>query len=129
MTPATVNAYFNPPANEVGLLVLARFDVYLREPSRSYSLRASSVLLFSTKIGLATSSMGPLVKSRHTSLLCVPICIFGRQHAHFVHYQHAFDSAGRLYNQEGKLEEWWTNATSERFEEKQSCLEKQFSCV
>jgi predicted metalloendopeptidase len=41
--------------------------------------------------------------------------------------QHAFDSAGRLYNQEGKLEEWWTDATSERFMEKQSCLEKQYS--
>lgn len=25
MTPATVNAYFNPPANEVGLLVRALF--------------------------------------------------------------------------------------------------------
>jgi endothelin-converting enzyme len=43
-------------------------------------------------------------------------------------YKHAFDSAGRLYNQEGKLEEWWTNATSEGFKEKQSCLEKQYSC-
>jgi predicted metalloendopeptidase len=33
-----------------------------------------------------------------------------------------------LYNQEGKLEEWWTNATSEGFKKKQSCLEKQYSC-
>jgi len=40
---------------------------------------------------------------------------------------HAFDSAGRLYNQEGKLEEWWTNATTEGFKEKQSCIEKQYS--
>jgi predicted metalloendopeptidase len=33
-----------------------------------------------------------------------------------------------LYNQEGKLEEWWTNATTEGFKEKQSCIEKQYSC-
>lgn len=28
MTPATVNAYFNPPANEVGLLVRALFILF-----------------------------------------------------------------------------------------------------
>jgi hypothetical protein len=28
MTPATVNAYFNPPANEVGLLVPALFILF-----------------------------------------------------------------------------------------------------
>ena len=40
---------------------------------------------------------------------------------------HAFDSAGRLYNQDGKLEEWWTNATSEGFNKKASCIQKQYS--
>jgi predicted metalloendopeptidase len=40
---------------------------------------------------------------------------------------HAFDSAGRLYNQDGKLEEWWTNKTSEAFVERQACIEKQYS--
>jgi hypothetical protein len=34
MTPATVNAYFNPPANEVGLLVYAFMSVYGRPPDR-----------------------------------------------------------------------------------------------
>ena len=45
--------------------------------------------------------------------------------------QHAFDSAGRLYNQQGKLEEWWTNKTSEGFKVKQTCIVDQFSgeCV
>lgn len=40
---------------------------------------------------------------------------------------HAFDSAGRLYNQAGKLEKWWTNSTSKGFEIKQDCIVKQFS--
>lgn len=41
--------------------------------------------------------------------------------------KHAFDSAGRLYNQEGKLEKWWTNFTSEGFKTKQDCIVKQYS--
>ena len=65
----------------------------------------------------------------HELTVC-PTCTLSRKYAHFVQYlKHAFDSAGRLYNQEGKLEEWWTNATSERFKEKQTCLEKQYSCA
>ena len=34
---------------------------------------------------------------------------------------------GRMYNQHGKLEQWWTNATSEGFNEKQDCIAKQYS--
>ncbi|EKM82802.1 hypothetical protein AGABI1DRAFT_68768 [Agaricus bisporus var. burnettii JB137-S8] len=40
---------------------------------------------------------------------------------------HAFDTAGRLYNQHGKLEQWWTNSTSEGFNKKQDCIVEQFS--
>ncbi|KAG8802324.1 hypothetical protein FRC16_009920 [Serendipita sp. 398] len=40
---------------------------------------------------------------------------------------HAFDSAGRMYNQHGKLEEWWTNSTSEHFNVIQKCISKQYS--
>lgn len=41
--------------------------------------------------------------------------------------QHAFDSSGRLFNQHGKLETWWSNATSEKFNERQECLAQQYS--
>lgn len=41
--------------------------------------------------------------------------------------QHAFDSAGRLYNQDGKLEEWWTNTTSDGFNARQKCIAEQYS--
>ncbi|KAI0302060.1 hypothetical protein BC826DRAFT_986902 [Russula brevipes] len=91
MTPATVNAYFNPPANEIV------FPAGILRPP------------FFNKDWPAYLNYGA----------------FGQVASHEL--THAFDSAGRLYNQEGKLEEWWTNATSERFKEKQSCLEKQYS--
>jgi len=91
MTPATVNAYFNPPANEIV------FPAGILRPP------------FFNKDWPAYLSYGA----------------FGQVASHEL--THAFDSAGRLYNQEGKLEEWWTNATSEGFTVKQSCLEKQYS--
>ncbi|KAH9063412.1 Metalloprotease [Lactarius vividus] len=91
MTPATVNAYFNPPANEIV------FPAGILRPP------------FFNKDWPAYLSYGA----------------FGQVASHEL--THAFDSAGRLYNQEGKLEEWWTNATSEGFKAKQSCLEKQYS--
>ncbi|KAF8610076.1 zincin [Ceratobasidium sp. AG-I] len=50
---------------------------------------------------------------------------FGAVAAHEL--THAFDSSGRLYNQNGKLEEWWTNKTSEQFDERAACYSKQYS--
>ncbi|SCZ89621.1 BZ3500_MvSof-1268-A1-R1_Chr9g10493 [Microbotryum saponariae] len=40
---------------------------------------------------------------------------------------HAFDQAGRLYNKEGKLVQWWTNETVVRFEGLQQCLLDQYA--
>ncbi|KDN51555.1 hypothetical protein RSAG8_00100, partial [Rhizoctonia solani AG-8 WAC10335] len=50
---------------------------------------------------------------------------FGAVAAHEL--THAFDSSGRLYNQNGKLEEWWTNKTSNQFDERAACYSKQYS--
>jgi len=50
---------------------------------------------------------------------------FGMVAAHEL--THAFDSVGRLYNQDAKLEQWWTNATEEAFMERQSCIVEQYS--
>ncbi|CUA72481.1 hypothetical protein RSOLAG22IIIB_01151 [Rhizoctonia solani] len=50
---------------------------------------------------------------------------FGAVAAHEL--THAFDSSGRLYNQNGKLEEWWTNKTSNQFDEHAACYSKQYS--
>jgi endothelin-converting enzyme len=50
---------------------------------------------------------------------------FGMVAAHEL--THAFDSLGRLYNQDAKLERWWTNATSEAFMERQKCIVDQYS--
>ncbi|TFK42726.1 hypothetical protein BDQ12DRAFT_676709 [Crucibulum laeve] len=91
MYPSMVNAYFNPPSNEIV------FPAGILQPP------------FFAEQWPAYLSYGA----------------FGHVAAHEL--THAFDSAGRLYNQEGKLEQWWTNSTSEGFKEKQDCIVKQFS--
>ncbi|KIJ69577.1 hypothetical protein HYDPIDRAFT_24406 [Hydnomerulius pinastri MD-312] len=50
---------------------------------------------------------------------------FGMVAAHEL--THAFDSAGRLYNQQGKLEEWWTRQTSDAYQIRQDCIVEQYS--
>ncbi|TFY65494.1 hypothetical protein EVG20_g5570 [Dentipellis fragilis] len=91
MTPATVNAYYNPPANEIV------FPAGILRPP-FFSKEWPSYLKYGA---------------------------FGQVAAHEL--THAFDSAGRLYNQEGKLEEWWTNTTSKGFLVKQKCIVDQYS--
>ncbi|KAI8141680.1 hypothetical protein BJV82DRAFT_172618 [Fennellomyces sp. T-0311] len=41
-------------------------------------------------------------------------------------FTHAFDSAGRMYNGIGKLEDWWTREAGEHFEEQSQCFIKQY---
>ncbi|KAK2467031.1 hypothetical protein APHAL10511_001289 [Amanita phalloides] len=91
MYPTTVNAYYNPPANEIV------FPAGILQP--------------------------PFFAKNWPSYLSYGA--FGHVAAHEL--THAFDSAGRLYNQHGKLEEWWTEATSKGFKVKQDCIVKQFS--
>ena len=40
---------------------------------------------------------------------------------------HAFDPHGRLYNSQGLLSDWWTNATAHAFVEQQKCIERQYA--
>ncbi|KAF9453276.1 zincin [Macrolepiota fuliginosa MF-IS2] len=91
MWPSMVNAYFNPPANEIV------FPAGILQP--------------------------PFFSQEWPGYLSYGA--FGQVASHEL--THAFDSAGRLYNQKGKLEEWWTNSTSEGFKVKQDCIVKQFS--
>lgn len=91
MFPSTVNAYFNPPANEIV------FPAGILQP--------------------------PFFSKNWPGYLAYGA--FGQVAAHEL--THAFDSAGRMYNQEGKLEQWWTNSTSDGFQVKQDCIVKQYS--
>ncbi|KAJ3005240.1 hypothetical protein NUW54_g4429 [Trametes sanguinea] len=91
MYPSMVNAYFNPPANEIV------FPAGILQPP------------FFSQDWPGYMSYGS----------------FGQVAAHEL--THAFDSAGRLYNQQGKLEQWWTNKTSEGFNERQKCIVDQYS--
>ncbi|GAA5880490.1 hypothetical protein JCM16303_005402 [Sporobolomyces ruberrimus] len=40
---------------------------------------------------------------------------------------HSLDQAGRLYDKDGKLTNWWSNATSKAFEEHTQCFIEQYS--
>ncbi|KAG6917789.1 hypothetical protein DXG01_001061 [Tephrocybe rancida] len=91
MYPSMVNAYFNPPANEIV------FPAGILQP--------------------------PFFDAAWPSYISYGA--FGHVAAHEL--THAFDSAGRLYNQDGKLEEWWTNSTSDGFNVKQTCIVDQYS--
>ncbi|KAF9458665.1 hypothetical protein BDZ94DRAFT_80625 [Collybia nuda] len=91
MYPSMVNAYFNPPANEIV------FPAGILQP--------------------------PFFEQSWPSYISYGA--FGHVAAHEL--THAFDSAGRLYNQAGRLKEWWTNSTSAGFQIKQDCIVKQFS--
>lgn len=86
-------------------------------------------LLSLAVIGLDTWPMERLDRSQLMSSRCVIYLIFISSYHQLIYTsQHAFDSSGRLYNQEGKLEQWWTNATSERYNVIQKCIVDQYSC-
>ncbi|KAF9520534.1 hypothetical protein BS47DRAFT_639027 [Hydnum rufescens UP504] len=91
MVPAEVNAYYEPPANEIV------FPAGILQP--------------------------PFFKEDWP--LYVSYGAIGAVAAHEL--THAFDSAGRLYNQDGKLESWWSNSTSEHFDLRKECLANQYS--
>lgn len=40
---------------------------------------------------------------------------------------HAFDSTGRQYDAEGKLNDWWSQSTIKRFEKLTECFLKQYA--
>ncbi|KDQ60672.1 hypothetical protein JAAARDRAFT_708451 [Jaapia argillacea MUCL 33604] len=91
MYASTVNAYFNPPANEIVFPAGILQPPFFAQDWPGYMAYGS----------------------------------FGMVAAHEL--THAFDSAGRMYNQQGKLEQWWTNATSQGFQVLQDCIVKQYS--
>ncbi|KAI0720938.1 metalloprotease [Cerioporus squamosus] len=91
MFASTVNAYYNPPANEIVFPAGILRPPYFHADWPGY---------------MNYGSFGHIASHELT---------------------HAFDSAGRLYNQDGKLEEWWTNKTSEGFNVRQKCIVDQFS--
>jgi predicted metalloendopeptidase len=39
---------------------------------------------------------------------------------------HAFDAEGRYYDGDGNLRDWWTNATSNEFEDRATCMKEQY---
>jgi len=42
-------------------------------------------------------------------------------------YSHGYDDQGRMYDGDGRLEDWWTSETSDKFKERAQCLVDQYS--
>ena len=40
---------------------------------------------------------------------------------------HAFDNKGRFYDKSGSLQNWWTNTTIDRFDERTACFVRQYN--
>ncbi|KAF8298254.1 zincin [Clavulina sp. PMI_390] len=91
MYPSQVNAYYNPPANEIVFPAGILRPPFFNRHWPNY---------------MSYGAIGAVVAHELT---------------------HAFDNSGRLFNQEGKLETWWSDETSEAFNERQQCLAKQYS--
>ncbi|KAG8821863.1 hypothetical protein FRC17_009710, partial [Serendipita sp. 399] len=108
MYASTVNAYFNPPAQEIV------FPAGIMRPPW-FNVKWPAYLNY--------GGMGAI--AAHELCVSVPSVTPGNGNRPSI--QHAFDSAGRMYNQHGKLEEWWTNSTSEHFNVIQKCISKQYS--
>ncbi|KAI9203534.1 uncharacterized protein BJ171DRAFT_145413 [Polychytrium aggregatum] len=91
MTPQMVNAYYNPPLNEIVFPA-----AILQSPF--YSRQAPQYLNY--------GGIGMIIGHELT---------------------HAFDNSGRQYDAQGRLRDWWTNKTAQRFEEKTQCFVDQYS--
>ncbi|KAJ7445711.1 Metalloprotease [Mycena galericulata] len=114
MWPSMVNAYFNPPSNEAS---------YLKVLTVEYKLLTFDQIVFPAGI-----LQPPFFSQDWPSYLSYGA--FGHVAAHeltVTSYSTHFDSAGRLYNQNGKLENWWTNSSNAGFEIKQECIVNQYS--
>ncbi|KAJ3129469.1 Endothelin-converting enzyme 1 [Nowakowskiella sp. JEL0407] len=90
MTPPTVNAYYNPPLNEIA------FPAGILQPP-FYSAVAPQYLNF--------GAIGAVVGHEIT---------------------HAFDNNGRQFDSSGRMVDWWSNKTAEKFDEKAKCFVDQY---
>ena len=97
MAPYVVNAYFNPPCNEIV------FPAAILQPPMYYPITEEY------PIGLASLSFGGI----------------GGVIAHEV--SHAFDDQGRRYDHQGNLNDWWKEADSKQFDERAEKIVKQFN--
>ncbi len=90
MTPPTVNAYYEPPMNEIV------FPAGILQPP-FFNKDATDAVNF--------GAMGMVVGHELT---------------------HGFDDEGRQFDAKGNLSDWWTPESGKAFEDRVSCVKKQF---
>jgi putative endopeptidase len=91
MTPPTVNAYFNPTANEIV------FPAGILQPP-FFDFRADDALNY--------GSIGAVIAHEIT---------------------HGYDDKGRLFDADGNLDDWWTDADAAQFKARSRKLIEQFN--
>ncbi|ORX49389.1 zincin [Hesseltinella vesiculosa] len=90
MNPQEVNAYYNPPYNEIVFPAGILQNPFFGKDYPDY---------------LNYGGIGTVVGHELT---------------------HGFDNGGRHFDSNGRLEDWWSNATSNAFDERAECFVKQY---
>ena len=112
MSAPTVNAYYNPPGNEIV------FPAGIMQPPTFYGPAAP--------LYLAYGAFGAV--SGHELSHGKSSDVKGLRETFFAHTSvTAFDSTGRHYDQTGNYTNWWDEKTVQAFEERAQCFVDQYS--
>ncbi|RUS29055.1 hypothetical protein BC938DRAFT_481118 [Jimgerdemannia flammicorona] len=107
MNPQTVNAYYNPTANEIVFPAGILQAPFFGSTDPEYLNYGGIGVVVGHELTLYRFLSLPILLSR-------PI-------------QHGFDNSGRQFDPHGRLTQWWTNATVKAFEAKAQCFVDQYS--
>lgn len=111
MSAPTVNAYYNPPGNEIV------FPAGIMQPPAFYGPSAPLYLAYGAFGAVSGHELS------HGMFSCL------QTYCHFPTDQRdiAFDSTGRHYDESGNYTNWWDDKTVEAFEERAQCFVDQYS--
>jgi putative endopeptidase len=103
MAPFVVNAYFNPPCNEIV------FPAAILQPPMYYPITEEF------PVGVAALSFGGIGGVIAHEGIDILILV-----------SHAFDDQGRRYDHQGNLNDWWKESDSKQYDERAGKIIKQF---
>jgi endothelin-converting enzyme len=112
MTAPTVNAYYNPPGNEIV------FPAGIMQPPVFYGASAPMYLAYGAFGAVSGHELSHGKCFPRISLLLVRLYLLTRLEA--------FDSTGRHYDQSGNYTSWWDDKTIEAFETRAQCFVDQY---
>lgn len=113
MTASTVNAYYNPPGNEIV------FPAGIMQPPTFYGPKAP--------LYLAYGAFGAVSGHELSHGMLVMATQVPGPRLRVVNRDIAFDSTGRHYDEVGNYTDWWDSKTVQAFEERAQCFVDQYS--